>query len=117
MTVNLSDQLLPGTYEWTLNYLIDRIDLSLFEEKYNNDEKGAAAYPPKVLLKIIIYCYHSGILSSRRMEGACRDNIIIKALAQDMEPDHSSIAAFISGNNEAINELFVQILMQCNAMS
>ena len=53
LTVNLSDQLLPGTYEWTLNYLIDRIDLSLFEEKYNNDEKGASAYQPKALLKIM----------------------------------------------------------------
>ena len=116
LTVNLSDQLLPGTYEWTLNYLIDRIDMSLFEDKYNNDKKGAAAYPPKVLLKIIIYCYHNGILSSRRMEGASKDNVIIKALAGDMEPDHSSIAAFISSNNEAINELFVQILMQCDEL-
>jgi len=43
IAVNLSEQLIPGTYEWTLNYLIDRMDLPLFEEKYNNDEKGAAS--------------------------------------------------------------------------
>jgi len=29
------------------------MDWSLFEEKYNNDEKGADAYSPKALLKII----------------------------------------------------------------
>ena len=38
IAVNLSEQLIPGTFEWTLNYLIDRMDLSLFEEKYNTDE-------------------------------------------------------------------------------
>ena len=46
--VNLSEHLIPGTYEWTINYLIDRMDLSLFEEKYNNDEKGAAAFTSTV---------------------------------------------------------------------
>src|SRR5215469_12747977 len=88
LTVVLSEQLLPGTFEWTLNYLIDRMDLSLFEQNYNNDEKGATAYPPKALLKIVFYCYFTGILSSRPMERACKDNIIVKALAADLEPDH-----------------------------
>jgi len=38
LTVNLGEQLLPGTFEWTLDYLIDRTDLSLFEQNYHNDE-------------------------------------------------------------------------------
>ena len=116
IAVNLGEQLLPGTFEWTLNYLIDRTDMSMFEQKYNNDEKGAAAYPPKALLKIILYCYSTGILTSRPMEKACRNNMIIKALAEDFEPDHDTIAAFISTNNEAVNGLFVQILMQCDEL-
>ena len=58
IAVNLSEQLIPGTFEWTLNYLIDKMDLSLFEEKYNNDEKGASAYQPKALLKIILLLKH-----------------------------------------------------------
>jgi hypothetical protein len=47
---------LPGTFEFTLNHLIDQADLSVFDGAYHNDEKGALAYPPSVLLKIIIYC-------------------------------------------------------------
>ena len=43
-TVNLYEQLLPGTFEWTVGYLIDEADTSLFELKYNNDDKGATAY-------------------------------------------------------------------------
>ena len=57
LTVNLDEQLIPGTFEWTLDYLIDKLDMSLFEKNYNNDETGAKAYPPNALLKIIIYSY------------------------------------------------------------
>jgi len=113
IAVNLQEQLLPDTFEWTIDYLINKTDMSLFEEKYKNDEKGAAAYPPRVLLKIILYCYSRGIITSRRIEKACRDSIIVKALAEDLEPDHATIAAFISTNGEAVKDLFGQILTQC----
>jgi len=50
------------------------------------------------------------------MEKACKTNITVKALAEDMEPDHDTIAAFISTNREAINDLFIQILLQCQEL-
>jgi transposase len=113
ISVNLKEQLLPGTFEWTIDYLIEETDMSLFEQNYHNDERGAAAYPPSLLLKIILYCYSSGIITSRRIEKACHDSIVVKALAQDIEPDHDTIAAFISTNKEAVEDLFSHILTQC----
>jgi hypothetical protein len=44
MTVNLNDQLMPGSFEHTLNYLIDRFDLSAFDAAFHNDKKGAPAW-------------------------------------------------------------------------
>jgi transposase len=105
--------LLPDTLEWTIDYLVDKMDLSLFERNYHNDEKSAAAYPPRILLKVIFYCYSKGIISSRKIEKTCRENIIAKALAEDSEPDHDTIAAFISGNGDAVTDLFTQVLLQC----
>ena len=116
LTVNLHDQLVPGTFEWTVNYLIEKADISLFDLNYNNDEKGATAYSPRVLLKAILYCYSMGILSSRKIEQASINNIIVKALAADNEPDHDTIATFISTNHEAIKDLFTQILLQCSTL-
>jgi transposase len=116
LSVNLSEQLLPGTFEWTLDYLIDRADLSLYEQKYHNDKKGASAYPPKALLKMVLYCYSMGILSSRRIEKAGKTNMIVKALAQDFEPDHDTIAAFISTNREGVKDIFSQVLLQCDEL-
>ena len=87
IAVNLIEQLLPGTFEWTIDYLVNKTDMSLFEKKYNNDEKGACAYPPRALLKIILYCYSKGIITSRQIEKTCRENIIVRELAEDAELD------------------------------
>jgi hypothetical protein len=65
--VILSEQIVPGTFEWTINYLIDKIDISVFDQNYHNDKKGAYAYSPRALLKAILYCYSKGIISSRRI--------------------------------------------------
>ncbi|MGH8633809.1 MAG: IS1182 family transposase, partial [Burkholderiales bacterium] len=47
LPVDLSKQLLPGTFEHALNHLLDHeVDLSSFDARYGNDESGASAYPP-----------------------------------------------------------------------
>ena len=62
LAVNLELQLLPGTFEHALNYLIDHeIDLSRFDTHYNNDNTGARAYPPALLLKVVLFAYSRGI--------------------------------------------------------
>jgi len=117
LVVNLQKQLSLGSFEWTIDYLINAMDLSLFEQNYKNDERGAAAYSPRILLKIILYCYSKGILSSRRIEKACKDSIIVKALAEDSEPDHDTIATFVSTNSEAVKDLFTQVLLKCSGLN
>jgi len=49
-TVNLSEQIVNGTYEYTLNRLIDKKpNLSIFASKYNNDLTGRAVTEPRIL--------------------------------------------------------------------
>ncbi len=110
-------QILPGTFEYTLNYLIDNeFDLSLFEQRYHNDEMGAPAYDPAVLLKIILYAYSRGIVSSRQIEQCSRQNIIFMALSADTRPHFTTIADFISSRVEEIIELFRDVLLICDEM-
>ena len=52
--IHFDKQILPGTFEYSLHYLIDNeIDLSVFDLRYRNDETGARIYDPAILLKII----------------------------------------------------------------
>ena len=65
----IPEQILPGTFEYTLGYVIDHeLDLSVFDGRYRNDEGGAPAYDPRILLKIILFAYSRGVVSSRRIE-------------------------------------------------
>jgi len=109
LPVDLSRQLLPGTFEYALHHLLDHeIDLSQIESRYSNDEVGASAYEPRVLLKLILLAYSHGIVSSRGMEAACRDNVQFIALSGDSQPDHSTLATFVSSLGEAVARVFTQ---------
>ena len=115
--IAFSRQILPGTFEYTLNYLIDHeFDLSAFEQRYHNDETGAPAYAPAVLLKIILYAYSRGITSSRQIEECCEQNILFMALSADTHPHFTTIADFISSSGEQIIELFCNVLLICNKL-
>jgi len=117
LQIDLTNQLLPGTFEHALNYIIENhIDTSAFDEHFNNDETGASAYNPKILLKIILIAYSKGILSSRKIESACNENIIFMALSGDQHPDHSTIADFVSRQCRPIKEIFTQVLFLCAQM-
>src|SRR3990170_4698897 len=92
LPIRYSEQILPGTFEYTLHHTIDDIDLAGFDARYRNDDTGAPAYDPRVLLKIILFAYSRGIVSSRRIEQLSRENILMMALSADTQPDFTTIA-------------------------
>lgn len=117
LPISLPNQLVPGTLEHTISELVDKhMDLSVFDARYNNDETGAAAIHPKILLKVILVAYSKGMLSSRQIERACQENIIFIALSYGYAPDHSTIAAFISSMQSEIQTIFSNILLVCEEM-
>ena len=106
--VNFDEQILPGSFEYTLSYLIEHeMDLSVFDDRYRNDETGRKAYDPALLLKIVLYAYSRGITSSRAIERCCRENVVFMALSADSQPHFTTIAAFISSTVVASRASFV----------
>ena len=90
LPISLENQLSPGTLEFAIHTLVEnRMDLSVFDEKYKNDETGRLAYDPKILVKIVLVAYSRGLTGSRRIEQACRENVTFMALSCGQKPDHS----------------------------
>ncbi|MES9828410.1 MAG: IS1182 family transposase [Candidatus Thiodiazotropha sp.] len=117
LPVSYEKQILPGSFEYSLSYLIDNeLDLSAFDQHYQNDCTGRPAYDPKLLLKIIILAYSKGITSSRQIERLCRENILFMALSADLQPDHSTVADFISRTPEPLADLFGQVVLICDRL-
>lgn len=112
--VHYSDQLLPGTMEYAIDDIVDNyIDTSIFNGRYANDEKGAKAYSPSILLKIILLAYSKGCYTSRKIQDLCRTNIQFIAISGNSQPDHSTIAAFVSSMQDEITWIFSDILIRC----
>ncbi len=116
LPVVLTEQLLPGTFEHALNHLLDHeVDLSGLDERFRNDAAGAPAYPPAVLLKLILFAYSRGIVSSRAIERACREHVTFIALCGDQAPHFTTLAAFIRDLQDEIANVFTQVLFLCDA--
>jgi transposase len=116
--MSLEDQLLPGTLEFAIHTLVEtHLDTSGFEQKYRNDETGRTAYDPKILLKIVLLGYARGLISPRKIEQACRGNVIFIALACGQQPDHSTIATFVSSMKDEILPLFRDVLLVCQSQA
>jgi transposase len=117
LPVAFENQILPGTFEHSIHYLVDhQLDLSIFDNKYKNDDAGRPAYDPAILLKIVLLAYSRGITSSRRIAQLCEENVMFMAISADSRPHFTTIADFISGSSEQIAALFRQVLLICDQM-
>jgi transposase len=112
--VSFEKQLMPGTLEFAIHTLVGtRMDMSVFDDNYQNDETGRSAYDPKILLKVVLLAYSRGLVTSRKIERACCENVTFMALSGNQRPDHSTIAAFVSCMKDQILPLFCDILLVC----
>lgn len=116
LPVVLSEQILPGSFAFALDYLVDNeLDLTAMDAQFKNDAVGASAYDPRVMLKIVLLAYSQGIISSRGIEQACARNVQFIALSGDSQPSHTHIAKFVCSLSEQIKPLFSQVLITCDA--
>jgi hypothetical protein len=73
LPIDLSVQFPPGTFEHALSHPIDHeLNLRGFDECFHNDESGAPVFAASVMLKVILYAYSRGIISSREIATACQ---------------------------------------------
>ena len=115
LPVDLARQLLPGTFEHALHHLLEyEIDLTRFDARFRNDDTGAPAYPPAVLLKVILFAYARGIVSSRAIARACTEHVTFVALCGDQAPHFTTIAHFVSTLGAEIAHVFAAVVAICD---
>jgi transposase len=88
------------------------LDLSAIYASYE-DERGYPPYDPRLMVKLLIYGYANGVVSSRKLERASYRDVAVRMLCADQHPDYRSIARFRARHLQALAELFVQALRLC----
>ena len=115
LAVDLARQLLPGTFEHAVHPLLEHaIDLTRFDARFRNDTTGASAYPPAMLLKVVLVAYAHGLVGSRGIEQACRDHVTFIALCGDRAPHFTTIAHFVSTLGDDIAHVFAAVVAICD---
>ena len=110
LPVSLEAQLVPGSFAHSVYHLVGELDLSGFDAHYRNDESGAPAHAPAMLLRAVLLGYSQGLNSSRAIERACRENVVFIAMTGDAKPHFTTIADFVSRSRNAISAVFAQVL-------
>jgi transposase len=90
----------------------DALDLGPIYAAYE-EERGYPPYDPRLMLKLLVYGYANGVVSSRKLEAATHRDVAVRMLCADQHPDYRSIARFRARHLEALSELFVQALRLC----
>ncbi len=88
------------------------LDLSAIYAAYE-EERGFPPYDPRLMVKLLIYGYANGVMSSRKLERATYRDVAVRMLCADQHPDYRSIARFRKRHLDALAGLFVQALRLC----
>ncbi len=105
---------LPADHEvWFVIDLVESLDVSALEASYRLGAAGRAPVSPTMLLTLLVWGYSRGVVSSRAIERACREDVAFRVICANQPPDHSTIARFRQRHEAVAAELFVQVLSLC----
>jgi transposase len=89
--------------------IVDKLNLSIIENKYSN--LGQHAYDPKMIVSLLFYGYSIGTRSSRKISQGCEDRFDFAFLADGFHPSHDRIADFRRSNLEELKDIFKIIVL------
>lgn len=94
--------------------VVEQLDLSKIRDWYERgDGRGRPPYHPEMMVKLLVYGYCTGRVSSRKIEQATYEDVAFRVLACNQHPDHDSIAEFRKQHLQELAKLFAQGLQMC----
>lgn len=102
----------PDHLAFYVSDIVEQLDLSAILNSYE-EGRGQPPYHPQMMVKLLIYGYCVGKMSSRKLEAATYDDVAFRVLSANQQPDHASLAEFRKRHLAALAQLFVQVLQLC----
>jgi transposase len=113
MPPSLRDWLAPEELAWCVLDAVAEMDLAAIYAGYRADGHGRAAFDPGMMVALLLYAYAIGERSSRAIERRCHVDIAFRVITANQVPDHATIARFRARHEQALGELFGQVLALC----
>ena len=108
----------PSVSEWLpddhlahfINDAVDALDLQAFHARYEGDGRRNTPFDPAMLVKVVVYGYANGVVSSRQVARKLHEDVAFRVLAAENFPAHRTIREFRQVHREALAGLFVQVV-------
>ncbi len=89
--VAMRDWLPENHLVYTVRELVDQLDLAPFYAPYAQQGSGNLPYAPAMMVKILVYGYATGVLSSRRLAQKLEEDVAFRVLAAGHRPQHRTL--------------------------
>jgi transposase len=113
MPPSLRDWLGQDELAWCVLDVVAEMELSAIYGEYRSDGHGRAAFDPGMMVALLLYAYAVGERSSRAIERRCHLDVAFRVITANQVPDHATIARFRVRHEQALAELFGQVLALC----
>lgn len=114
---SLDDWVDDDSFARFLSEVVDKLwevgKLKGFCEGRNTSGQGGSAFHPVLMLKLLLCCYCQGVMSSRKIAQGVRKNVELRYLTANQLPRYRAIAEFRKQHLEALQVLFVDVLVLC----
>ena len=107
---SLRDWLPEGHIANHVSDLVDGLDLSVFYERYEGDGRRKSPYEPRMMVKLLLYGYATGVFSSRKIARKLEEDVAFRVLAADNFPSHRTICEFRRRHLGDFRKLFVEVV-------
>lgn len=104
------DWLSEGHLAYFISDTVDNLDLSAFYEPYEGDGRRNSPFDPRMMVKILLYGYATGTISSRKLAKKLYEDVAFRFLSGENFPAHRTIADFRKQHLAAFQKLFVQVV-------
>ena len=106
----LQEWLPEGHLSYFINDVIEELDLGAFYKPYEGDGRRKAPYEPRMMLKVLIYAYATGVFSSRKIAKKLEEDVAFRILAADNFPQHRTLCDFRKRHLSDFKAVFVQVI-------
>ena len=105
---DLRDWLPKGHLAYQVSDLVDGLDLTAFYAPSEGDGRRNAPYEPRMLVKLLIYGYATGVFSARKIAKKLEEDVVFRMLAAGNFPKHRTICEFRRRHLEDFRKLFLE---------
>ena len=87
----------------------DGVDLTAFYAPYAGDGRRNAPYAPRMMVKVLLYAYATGVFSSRGIARKLEEDVAFRVLGAGNFPQHRTLCEFRRRHLSDFKELFVAV--------